>query len=123
MTKYESVVKDICLTTWRELQARRDPDALAEANGWVGVSCVIAFMKGVEPTPRAMVNHFGVLPDVVAIPMRRLIHHGVFTDRYNAKADKALMGQDVDLMTTKRAWCYIAGMASNFCGQAYYEEP
>tara|TARA_Y100000034_G_C6573900_1_gene248779 strand:+ start:116 stop:487 length:372 start_codon:yes stop_codon:yes gene_type:complete len=113
MTKYEDIVKDICLTTWKDLQTKR---SVAEMDGWIGVSAMLAFIKGVEPTPQSMSYHFGEPPNIFEMPLRRLIRHGAFTDTYNAKEDKVLLGEGIDPMMTKRAYCIIAGVASGFVG-------
>jgi|ETNvirnome_2_300_1030623.scaffolds.fasta_scaffold08446_4 hypothetical protein len=113
MTKYEDIVKDICLTTWKDLQAK---GSIAEIDGWIGVSAMLAFIKGVEPNSRSMGVHFGEPPSMFEMPLRRLNRHGAFTDRYNARGDKVLLGDNVDPRTTRIAYCILAGISSGFTG-------
>tara|TARA_Y100000034_G_C6586842_1_gene254777 strand:+ start:6 stop:377 length:372 start_codon:yes stop_codon:yes gene_type:complete len=117
MRKYENIVKDICNINWDKLQENKDdPDTQREIDGWIGVSCMLAFMKGINPTGRDMARHFGVPQNTIDIPLKRLLSNGVFSSSYDIKNDSVILGKNCDGITTKRAWVYIAGISSGFVG-------
>tara|TARA_Y100000034_G_C6534505_1_gene230402 strand:+ start:134 stop:505 length:372 start_codon:yes stop_codon:yes gene_type:complete len=122
MTKYASIVGDICGISWDRLNKQTlSSDLEAERDGWIGVSCVIAYMKGVQPTTEAMAQHFAVSRNDVDAPMRRLHRNKIFDKKNDIREDQILLGKDIDPMITRRAWCGIAGIASNFCGEVIVE--
>ena len=125
MHRYESIVKDVCCATWDGLHADRRRALSAgdetraneieqEINGWIGVSCALAFLRGVSPSVQDMAKHFDTPPGVIYSGFTRLLHNGVFNEKFNLKGDKILQGSSRDPMETRRAWCQIAGIASGF---------
>jgi len=117
MTKYANIVGDICGISWDRLNKSILPDGLeAERYGWIGVSCVIAYMKGVQPTIEAMAKHFGVSLNDVDAPMHRLHRNKIFDKKNDIRQDPIFLGKDIDSMITRRAWCHVAAVSSGFVG-------
>jgi hypothetical protein len=72
---------------------------------------VIAFMKGVKPTLSAMSDHLRIPPQELESPFNRLTECGVFSEKFNAKHDKSLLGHATDI-EIRTAWSYLAGLSS-----------
>lgn len=120
--EYETIIKDVCrVDNWR--RARRQ-----EREGSVGVACMLAFLRGVSPNVADMARDIGVSTDEMEIPFRRLLVNGVFSDRYAAREDSALLGKAVNKPLsdsgivytasdqTRNAWATLAGIAGGLTG-------
>jgi hypothetical protein len=129
ITKYNDIVKDICCVTFERLQGenmqaerrgqRPDHDLLGEMDGWIGVSCVLAFLQGISPTTNDMLAHFDMASyhfEMIDRPLKRLISNGVFAPARDLRNDQVLLGKDCLTADTRNEWCWIAGISSGFCG-------
>jgi len=126
MDRYSSVVKSICGTTWERLQAEKNTlekdnkpvgeDLLGEIDGWVGVSCVCSYLKGVKANIIDMSNHLGFPLELIDRPFKRLVVNGMFGVKRDIRNDEELLGKNCSEENSRHAWCMIAGISSGFAG-------
>ncbi len=127
MDRYEDIVKDVCLTSWSKLMSEKKKyeesskpipqDLRAEIDGWIGVSCIFAYMKkGVKPTNIDMAQHFSTTPESIEMPLKRLIVNGVLNPKRDIRNDNVLLGRNCSADSSKTAWGYIAGISAGLTG-------
>jgi len=100
---YESLVRKICGSQWRNL-----PDN--ERNGALGVAIVKSVLDGLRPELGEISSHLGVDKEVLRGAYKHLSMNGVFRhDKIRSDA-KVLSKNDM------HAWGYYAGFAGGFLG-------
>lgn len=105
--KYEDSVRRICGDNWKT-------STQEEQDGAYGVACLMAFIRGVRPTPLDLAAHLGVTVDMIQGGYDRLERNGLFRNTINVKKDHLLQVADGD--ESIRAWCFVAGTASGYIG-------
>lgn len=107
--KYEDYVRKMCGDDWRTVNHE-------ETDGGFGVACMISYMRGIKPTLAELSKHLEVTPDDIKAPYIRLLTNGAFNrERWNAKKDPDLLGDNGDI-AAERAWSFVAAVASGFLG-------
>lgn len=106
--KYEDVVRKVCGDGWRAVSKE-------ERDGGYGVACVVAFLRGVRPSVADLASHLQVSSDEILPAHTRLLRNGVFSSRFNAKRDQALLSNLAE-EEAQRAWAHIAALAGGFIG-------
>ena len=104
MLKYRDIVNNICNDGWENNEA--------DKYGGYGVACLLAYMNGASPEAASIANHLNVETESIKIPFSRLAKAGVFARGFDARNDKALLGQLGDA-ESRCAWCHVAGIASD----------
>ena len=84
--------------------------------GGFGVAIVIAFMKGVKPELPVLSSYLKIREDEIRVPFNNLFECGVFSDKFNAKKDNALLGKASDA-EIRMAWGQVAGVSSGLIYQ------
>ena len=122
--RYDTIIKDVCHVTWEKLNSDlktcEDPelalDLKKEIDGWVGVGLIAAYLRGVKANVEDMALHFDLPFAKIDRPLRRLISNGVFSQKFDIKNDDVIKGRGCPPEATRTAWCFLAGIASGFCG-------
>lgn len=111
--KYDKAIRNVCEIDWRRNDVPED-----EKHGAIGLCICLAFIfDNVNPTLSEMSKYLDMTVEQIQIPFLRLARNGIFSDKYNCQNDPVLLGHEsISSMTTKRAWCTLAGVASGFAG-------
>jgi hypothetical protein len=105
---HNDFVEMICGEGWNNNEADR--------NGGYGVAIVVAFIKGVKPELPAIASYLKLKEDELRPAFNNLFECGVFSTKFNAKKDNALLGRASDA-EIKMAWGQISGLASSLIYQ------
>ena len=119
--EYEDIINEVCCTESWHRGSRQDREAA------VGVACLLSFIGGTKPSVSTIAKDIDAPPEAVEVPFRRLLINGVFSDRFDAKHDEALLGSAMDRVVgggltyssteqTRNAWATAAGIASGLTG-------
>jgi|TARA_Y100000310_G_scaffold338422_1_gene428029 transcription initiation factor IIE alpha subunit len=109
------------MISWDRLQSEKSkynevPEDIArEIDGWIGVSCVLAYIKGVKANASDMARHFGVTKETIERPFQYLLRAGIFSNQKKIRNNSELLGSNCPSFITRNAWCHIAGVASGYC--------
>jgi hypothetical protein len=95
-----------------------------ELEGYYGISVLLSYLKGVEPSVYELAQHLGVNTDLLEVPIARLRVNGLLGNKLGLKKDKVLKGYhhrfSNKLITkdhfTRISWCYVAGVAGGYTG-------
>ena len=109
--KYEKLVQQYVGEHWRKT-------SLVDLESGYGVACMLAFLSGVDSDAGAMADHLGVDFKDIQKPFGRLKRSRVFSERFDAKKDKALNG-DAPRTEVLCAWGHIGGIASDIVYRSY----
>jgi|10_taG_2_1085330.scaffolds.fasta_scaffold70889_2 hypothetical protein len=120
--KYGDMVEQVCGIGWRSTETEKD--------GGYGVACMVAFLRGENPSLRDLANHLEVEPRRIKKAFIKMSSTGLFTDKFNAKNNNELLGrgfsdsvQYMNCWTSddgyRAAWCQIAAIASGLISRSY----
>lgn len=120
--KYNDIVDSVCGSSWRNTDEERD--------GGMGVACMVAFLKGVDPNMKKIAEHLEIEPRRIKKAFVRLSSNGLFNNKFNARENKELLGKGIsdtsmhmDCWTEddayRAAWCHVAAIASGFISRSY----
>ena len=118
LKKYEPLLQTICRTD----DYYKLPED--EWEGCLGVACVISVIEGVTPNMFSLSKHLDIPHYNLNLQhsFERLRINGIFSNKFDVKNDKKLIGESVDdkMITSsereRNAWCYVAGIAGGFIG-------
>ena len=118
---YSQIVSEVCTDRWSYSDTPAD-----ERDGGFGVAMTLAYLKGTRPTLTDFASVLRVPSYALEMAFKRLQMNGIFSPDSPVLNDDMLKGVDRrtrnDQMSYYRAWCYIAGLASGFCGKGLTRE-
>tara|TARA_Y100000310_G_C20031399_1_gene511969 strand:- start:24 stop:392 length:369 start_codon:yes stop_codon:yes gene_type:complete len=120
--RYGDIVEQVCGSSWRNTEAEKD--------GGYGVACMVAFLRGTNPSLRDLAAHLEVEPRRIKKAFIKMSSTGLFTDKFGARDNKELLGrgvsnsvQHMNCWTSddayRAAWCQVAAIASGFITRSY----
>jgi hypothetical protein len=121
---YNDIISDICGQNWEE--SKED-----EYFGALGIAIMLSYMNGIKPSVKELSKHLGVKDSLISIPFQKLLSCGVFSKKFNAKADIELLGKGLNKSNSalrelyfsgkasRVAWSHIAGIAAGFIFRNY----
>ena len=121
--RYEKFITAIYGDTWKETTESKD--------GGYSIAMVIAFIKGALPNLKELSAVLNVQDKELAPAFNRLITSGIFSPKFNAKADPELLGKGFSIKPDCRvsewkeehayasAWANIAAIGSGLIIRNY----
>jgi hypothetical protein len=103
--KYEDIVINVCGEDWQEVNS-------PEREGGFGVACLLAYMNGADASAESISKHLGVAIIDIQLSYSRLMRAGLFSQEFNAREDKWLLGKGSETQSLC-AWCHIAAIAGD----------
>jgi len=118
LEKYKNLLQTICcMDYYYQLNEK-------EWEGCLGVACVISVVSGITPNIFSISKHLDIPHYDIHLQhaFERLRINGIFSNRFNAINDPALMGHarrntwQTEADVERNAWCMISGIASGYIG-------